>query len=473
MRHLSLFILAALAMTATARTQETTVWEGSEAISWNTEVAPGTQFETPEGIFTGLAVGNIIKIYSTTTYDSPQYVVTYKAGDSWSWTDLSTTVDEGVISYTVESATIATEIADRGLILRGQAWTATRITITTEVPDDVTYETVSIATDANVSTGNWENNLDLSYDNKGDLAETQMNDIIRVAYTTNDEGSHVCIANPNGWSALSEADVTDAGAYDYVISSAKHLETVQQNGILVRGKNITITTVELLKASNRYDAVPLTIGEEGIVTFGSSKNLDFADIEGATPYYASAIANGTVTLTPVATTRGWAGYIVRGTAGDYDVPVAASEPKWLDAFNTLRYGGDYNNNWVYRSCYTDYAYDDDNTERIKNNYRYILAKDSEGTVAFHILATDYTQNDNPYHLLAAHKAYLETTTDITPTTEAKGVSLVFDATTGISETLTAATTSTRPAAIYTLSGQRVAQPRRGIYIVGGRKVVVK
>ena len=164
---------------------------------------------------------------------------------------------------------------------------------------------------------------------------------------------------------------------------------------------------------------------------------------------------------------------MRGTAGDYDVPVAASEPEWLDAFNTLRYGGDYNNNWVYRSCYTDYAYDDDNTERIKNNYRYILAKDSEGTVAFHLLATDYTQNDNPYHLLAAHKAYLETTTDITPTTEAKGVSLVFDATTGISETLTAATTSTRPAAIYTLSGQRVAQPRRGIYIVGGRKVVVK
>ncbi|MBQ7443131.1 MAG: hypothetical protein IJS59_04595, partial [Bacteroidaceae bacterium] len=101
MRHLSLFILAALAMTATARTQETTVWEGSEAISWNTEVAPGTQFETPSGIFAGLAVGNIIKIYSTTTYDSPQYVVTYKAGDSWSWTDLSTTVDEGVISYTV------------------------------------------------------------------------------------------------------------------------------------------------------------------------------------------------------------------------------------------------------------------------------------------------------------------------------------------------------------------------------------
>ena len=461
-------------MTATARTQETTVWEGSEAISWNTEVAPGTQFETPSGIFAGLAVGNIIKIYSTTTYDSPQYVVTYKAGDSWSWTDLSTTVDEGVISYTVESATIATEIADRGLILRGQAWTATRITITTEVADDVTYETVTIKADANVSTGDWENNLVLSYGNKGELANAQMNDKICVTFAIAGEYPHVCIANPSGWDAISEADVTDDETpYEYVISSAKNLEAVQQNGILVRGKNITITTVELLKASNRYDAVPLTIGKEGIVTFGSSKNLDFADIEDATPYYASAIANGTVTLTPVATTRGWAGYIVRGTAGDYDVPVAASEPEWLDAFNTLRYGGDYNDSKVYRSCYTDYASTDDNTERIKKNYRYILAKDSEGTVAFHLLATDYTQNGNPYHLLAAHKAYLETTTDITPTTGAKGVSLVFDATTGISETLTAATTSTRPAAIYTLSGQRVAQPRRGIYIVGGRKVVVK
>ena len=71
---------------------EKTVWEGNEAISWNTEVAPGTQFETPEGIFSGLKKKNIIRIYTTTTYENPQYVITYKKGDSWEWTDLATNV---------------------------------------------------------------------------------------------------------------------------------------------------------------------------------------------------------------------------------------------------------------------------------------------------------------------------------------------------------------------------------------------
>lgn len=109
---------------------ERTVWEGNEPISWNNEVAPGTQLETPEGIFAGLAKDDIIKLYTTTTYDEPQYVVTYKKGDSWAWTDLETTISEGVISYTVADATIAQEIADRGLVIRGQAFNLTKITVT-------------------------------------------------------------------------------------------------------------------------------------------------------------------------------------------------------------------------------------------------------------------------------------------------------------------------------------------------------
>lgn len=115
---------------------ERTVWEGNEAISWNNEVAPGTQLETPDGIFAGLAKDDIIKLYTTTTYDEPQYVVTYKKGDSWEWTDLQTTISDGVISYTVADATIAQEIADRGLVIRGQAFNLTKITVSK--PGDAT-----------------------------------------------------------------------------------------------------------------------------------------------------------------------------------------------------------------------------------------------------------------------------------------------------------------------------------------------
>lgn len=109
---------------------EQTVWEGNEAISWNTEVAPGTQFETPSGIFAGLKKDDVVRVYTTTTYDEPQYVLTYKKGDSWEWTDLATTVSAGVISFTVADETMATEIADRGLVVRGQAYTIVKITVT-------------------------------------------------------------------------------------------------------------------------------------------------------------------------------------------------------------------------------------------------------------------------------------------------------------------------------------------------------
>lgn len=109
---------------------EQTVWEGSEPISWNTDVVPGTQYETVEGIFVGLAANDVVRAYTTTTYEEPQYVITYKKGDSWEWTDLNTSVSNGIITFTVADAQMATEIADRGLIFRGQAYTLTKITVT-------------------------------------------------------------------------------------------------------------------------------------------------------------------------------------------------------------------------------------------------------------------------------------------------------------------------------------------------------
>ena len=124
---------------------EQIVWEGNQAISWNTEVAPGIQFETTEGTFDGLKKNDIIKFYTTTTYDEPQYVVTYKKGDGWEWTDLVTTVADGIISYTVTDETTATEIRERGLILRGQAYTLTKITVTKQNTTSINEHRVSQA----------------------------------------------------------------------------------------------------------------------------------------------------------------------------------------------------------------------------------------------------------------------------------------------------------------------------------------
>jgi len=95
-------------------------------------------------------------------------------------------------------------------------------------------------------------------------------------------------------------------------------------------------------------------------------------------------------------------------------------------------------------------------------YHYIFAKNSSsGDIAFYKLTTNHT--------LGAKKAYLETETDITPA-GVKAINLIFnDEETDINTVQSA----TKDDEIYTLNGIRVAKPKRGLYITGGRKVFVK
>ena len=123
---------------ATLFAAERVVWEGNKAISWNSDVYPGEQFETPEGTFADLKKDDVIKVTVIAQIDEPQYVMTYKAGDSWEWTDLEDiSVADGLMTYTVASDEIAGFIAQRGLIFRGQGYDMTKIVIVSEDVDPV------------------------------------------------------------------------------------------------------------------------------------------------------------------------------------------------------------------------------------------------------------------------------------------------------------------------------------------------
>ena len=231
--------------------------------------------------------------------------------------------------------------------------------------------------------------------------------------------------------------------FDYEITNASDLEIIQNSGFGLNGDGCTLTSAKLLTYSDSFDAVAVTIGSDRIATFSSSKDLDFTGT-GISAYYASAVAEGKVTLTETSTTWNWQGYILVGDEGTYDVPVTASAT--YPAATYLK--GQVGSGTVAAS--TD------------GKYHYIFAKNSSGDIAFYKLVADHT--------LGAKKAYLETDVDITPTTEAKGVSLFFsDEETGISTVQV----SVQDDAIYTLSGVRVSNPTRGLYIVGGRKVFIK
>ena len=248
MKKIFSLIVGLLAFTV-AQAEERTVWEGSEQISWNTEVAPGTQFETPEGTFSGLSVGNTIRIYTTTTYEEPQYVVTYKKGDSWEWTDLETTFASGIISFTVADEQTATEIADRGLILRGQAWTATKITIDAEAPKPIEGEQTVWEGSEPIS---W--NTEVAPGTQYETAEGIFNglaadDVIRAYTTTTYEEPQYVITYKKGdsWEWTDLNTIVADGIITFTVADAQMATEIADRGLIFRGQAYTLTKITVTK----------------------------------------------------------------------------------------------------------------------------------------------------------------------------------------------------------------------------------
>ena len=112
--------------------EDTDVWTGDIAISWNPEEYAGVELDTynvRQDMLAGVAKDDSIKIYYAEAIEGAQFALTYKAGESWSWTDLAISQHNGFYAYKVASDEIAQDIADHGLVIRGQGYHATRIVI--------------------------------------------------------------------------------------------------------------------------------------------------------------------------------------------------------------------------------------------------------------------------------------------------------------------------------------------------------
>ena len=112
--------------------EDTDVWTGDIAISWNPEEYAGAELDTytvRQDMLAGVAKDDSIKIYYAEAIEGAQFALTYKAGELWSWTDLVISQHNGFYAYKVASNEIAQDIADHGLIIRGQGYHAIRIVI--------------------------------------------------------------------------------------------------------------------------------------------------------------------------------------------------------------------------------------------------------------------------------------------------------------------------------------------------------
>lgn len=162
-------------------------------------------------------------------------------------------------------------------------------------------------------------------------------------------------------------------------------------------------------------------------TYVPTKALDFSGVEGIKAYYVTEVTATQATITETTTVAAGEGIIISGTPGDYEVPVATAE--------------------VAKSTTNKLA---------------------TGTVA----EGDYILFDGKFvpctgGTLPDGKAYLPKAA--ISTSSAKALILGFGDATGINE----AKAAKADGAIYSISGVRVAQPQKGVYIMNGRKVIVK
>lgn len=186
--------------------------------------------------------------------------------------------------------------------------------------------------------------------------------------------------------------------------------------------------------------VPVTVTSAGLATFAFSSSLDFTNVENLEAYIAKEEA-GAIKLHKVNKVPAATGVLLRAKndATNFDVPVATT-------------ADDVTGNLFQRGTGAAVASQDG------GYYNYVLGKHN-GVVGFY-KAGGMT--------VAKDKAYIQTTISsahIFIDLEDMGV-------TGVNEiTNTNLTNNTND--IFDLQGRKVAQPTKGLYIMNGRKVIIK
>ena len=214
--------------------------------------------------------------------------------------------------------------------------------------------------------------------------------------------------------------------------------------------NLTSNTVyvNLLCEGAHLDLLPVTttIGTTGWTTFASSYALNLSNITATTgavtAYYASAVGGGKVTMTSTeqAAVQAGEGFMLKGTVGaTVSIPIVGS--------GTAITG----NKLV--GCTTE-------TKLAKNNPNLYVLVNNGGKAEFQSLNTNGAT-------IPAGKAYL----NAAGASPVRSLKIAFeDAETGINEVNAPEAAAN---GYYNLAGQRVANPTKGLYIVNGKKVLVR
>lgn len=220
------------------------------------------------------------------------------------------------------------------------------------------------------------------------------------------------------------------------------------NGKLVL-TNITANMAVVLGFSYAGEEVDITIGSMGMATFCSAKDLDFSEVTGLKAYTATGYDHGTLTVTRVLNAPAGTGLLLQGEAGTYEVPTASATGYYINLLHGVT-----EDTWLTPT-------DGDQTN--------FLLGEKDGVVTFYRLAEAGT--------LAAGKAYLQLPTSVVGELAGGRTMRIVadDETTGIKEVteLAGSVVAGQDGSVYDLSGRRVNPTKKGVYVVRGRKVVIR
>ncbi len=260
-------------------------------------------------------------------------------------------------------------------------------------------------------------------------------------------------ATPKDTLSIATAKTTATVEYD-----AAGVETIW---ILPARATVWIEEIKFVPTSASTTTKTLTIGSAGYATFSASENYTWntSTYPSLKAYYVSAVSDGSATLKEITAANGipaGTGVIFKGDAGNYTLTSVESATA-LASTNYLRANiADY-------TLKADNHYDYTDNTRAATTWNYTLA------------AGPTFKHSTGSGTLAAGKAFLRTTVNVT--SAARSLNLVFDdgddETTGISASLMNNEQFIMKNDVYDLQGRKVSEPKKGLYIVNGRKVFIK
>ena len=260
----------------------------------------------------------------------------------------------------------------------------------------------------------------------GDWDPTLATEQAPVPQNVKQEGNNLVWDNSNYallWAIVKDGaviDFTTTNSYELTESGTYAVRAANEmGGLSEASESVEATVTEVVK---------VTLNASGYATLASAKALDFSAVEGLTAYIVKEQTADKAILTSVTATPAETGLVLKGAAGaEYTIPVATSV-----------------------------------TSIEGNLLQAAVTATNVGAKSVYVLDGDkfkvFTGTEIP-----AGKAYLPMNSN------ARLLELIFDDATAIGSV----NVDVNVNQIYDLQGRRVKTPSKGVYVVDGKKVIIK